>query len=414
MKHKLKTLAAAVSGAMLVASVPAMAAQNEGVKLELTPYLWGAGIQGDVTAQGQTGEVDASFSDIMDNMDANLAFLGVAQVNSWVTWLQLDYLDLGADFENVNVSGSVDSKVTMATGGFGYQFQGSSDKQTFDVLLGVRNYKMENELELDSIGSFSSDKDFTTPVLIVRPSIQLSEKWRFNPTLSYGEGGDVEKTYELQPQFQYQAWDNGAFRFGYRKLAYEIVTDEDNGFDGAFEGPFLGFGFTFGGAKPAPVAAPAPVTAPAPVPEPVVVAPVDTDGDGVADDQDQCPRTTKGDRVDEIGCGYNIQVEAKFDNGSATIKPESYQALDDAAELLKRVPSMRGVIEGHTDSSGSEAFNQKLSERRAAAVSSYLIQKGIDAARIPSKGMGELEPIADNHTEEGRAMNRRVVLRRAN
>lgn len=389
-------------------TIPSFAAAevNTGWKFEVTPYVWAAGVSGDVEVRDRTASIDTSFSDIFDHLDMAAAFLGTAQYNSWVTWAQVDYLALSGQKSSGDRSVSLDSKLTMATLGFGYQFQGWSEHQTFDVLLGVRSLHLDNELKTNNLGSFDNTSDVIDPVIIVRPSIQLSERWRFNPTLSYGTGGDSNETWELEPQFQFQAWENAAFRFGYRKLYYDIDTSRHNNFDGAFEGPFVGVGFTFGGS-PKSVA-----EAPPPSPAPVIALPKDTDGDGVSDDKDQCPKTPAGDKVDSIGCSFGIRVEAIFDTNSAVIKPESFEALDRAVDLLKRVPSMRGVIEGHTDSSGSAAHNQKLSERRAAAVSEYLVKHGIDTSRVPAQGLGESQPAADNATPEGRALNRRVVLRR--
>ena len=71
-------------------------------------------------------------------------------------------------------------------------------------------------------------------------------------------------------------------------------------------------------------------------------------------------------------------------------------------------PGLKVQIEGHTDSIGSKEYNQKLSDRRAQAVKEYMVNKGVSASRMTTKGMGESDPIADNHTEEGRAYNRRV------
>jgi OOP family OmpA-OmpF porin len=76
------------------------------------------------------------------------------------------------------------------------------------------------------------------------------------------------------------------------------------------------------------------------------------------------------------------------------------------------VPAATGVIEGHTDSNGADAYNQRLSEQRAKAVRDYMVSMGIDPARLEAKGYGESQPVADNATPEGRAQNRRVVLRR--
>ena len=247
MDNRFKMTVSAVATAISVsASLPLQAAESDTWKFELTPYFWGAGIDADVEVANRPAEIDASFSDIADNLDMTAAVLATAQYNAWVTWLQVDYLDLSSDLSRV--SGNLESKLTMATLGFGYQFQGWKKGQTFDVLLGVRNLKLDNELTLDTLGGFSGDRDVTDAVIILRPSLQLSERWRFNPTLSYGSG-DSESTYELQPQFQFQAWENAALRLGYRKLGYDIESSRGNTFDGAFEGPFIGIGIMLG-SKP--------------------------------------------------------------------------------------------------------------------------------------------------------------------
>jgi OOP family OmpA-OmpF porin len=72
------------------------------------------------------------------------------------------------------------------------------------------------------------------------------------------------------------------------------------------------------------------------------------------------------------------------------------------------------VVEGHTDNTGSDAYNQALSVRRANAVLKYLVDAGVPASRLSAQGFGESQPVADNDTAEGRAQNRRVVLRRSN
>ncbi len=98
-----------------------------------------------------------------------------------------------------------------------------------------------------------------------------------------------------------------------------------------------------------------------------------------------------------------------FDFDRATIKPESRPALEDAAKILIQNPTITVEIQGHTDSIGSDKYNQQLSERRAQAVVNYLVQElGIDSGRLTAKGYGESQPVADNKTESGRALNRRV------
>ncbi len=97
-----------------------------------------------------------------------------------------------------------------------------------------------------------------------------------------------------------------------------------------------------------------------------------------------------------------------FDSGSATIKPESYYVLDNIVEILKANPNARVQIAGHTDSDGSAAYNQTLSEQRAMAVFNYLVQHGIEARRLTTVGFGESMPLVPNTTPANKAMNRRI------
>jgi outer membrane protein OmpA-like peptidoglycan-associated protein len=99
-----------------------------------------------------------------------------------------------------------------------------------------------------------------------------------------------------------------------------------------------------------------------------------------------------------------------FDTDSDHIKDESKPTLDKIVELLKAKPDLKLSIEGHTDSTASAEYNQRLSERRAAAVSAYLVAAGIDGSRLSSVGFGASRPVATNDTALGRAQNRRVEL----
>ncbi|RJP69895.1 MAG: OmpA family protein [Candidatus Abyssobacteria bacterium SURF_17] len=134
--------------------------------------------------------------------------------------------------------------------------------------------------------------------------------------------------------------------------------------------------------------------------------PLDSDGDGVPDYLDKCPDTPKGVTVDAAGCW--IIRDLKFDYDKWDIKPEYYAGLDNAVRVLNLNPTMKVEIRGHTDSAGSDAYNQTLSEKRAQAVMDYLLSKGVGADRLSAKGMGESNPVASNDTPEGRAQNRRV------
>ena len=150
---------------------------------------------------------------------------------------------------------------------------------------------------------------------------------------------------------------------------------------------------------------------------------LDHDGDGIPDDRDKCPDQpeTFNEYEDEDGCPDTKPVQqleapgarlilqgVNFRTGSASLTPESYPVLDQNVIILTENKSVEIEIRGYTDSSGSESANQRLSERRAKTVMNYLINAGIDAARLSAVGYGERDPIAPNTTAEGRAQNRRI------
>jgi OmpA-OmpF porin, OOP family len=104
--------------------------------------------------------------------------------------------------------------------------------------------------------------------------------------------------------------------------------------------------------------------------------------------------------------------EVHFATNSSVLTDEDKALLDKLVVTLKRLHFVDGEIDGYTDSTGSAAYNLKLSERRAQAVADYLTSQGISEGRLSVKGYGEADPVADNKTREGRAHNRRVVLHR--
>lgn len=142
----------------------------------------------------------------------------------------------------------------------------------------------------------------------------------------------------------------------------------------------------------------------------------DDDGDGVPNSRDKCPGTRAGAKVDANGCEIiesitiNLNVE-EFAFDSAKLTPAMETALDDVAS---RIAASKGNehldVIGHTDSTGPEAYNEKLSVRRAQSVADYLASKGVDSTMMSVSGMGESSPIASNATREGRAQNRRVEI----
>ena len=140
-----------------------------------------------------------------------------------------------------------------------------------------------------------------------------------------------------------------------------------------------------------PVAAPAPAVAPAPAPAPIAapaVVPVAP------------PAATK----------VTYAADAFFDFDKSVIKPAGKEKLDDLIGKIKDINLEVIIAVGHTDSVGSDSYNQKLSVRRSEAVKAYLVSKGIEKNRVYTEGKGEKQPVADNKTAEGRAKNRRVEI----
>src|SRR5690554_2883338 len=142
----------------------------------------------------------------------------------------------------------------------------------------------------------------------------------------------------------------------------------------------------------------------------------DEDQDGVTDDLDRCPATPRGARVDAQGCPLQLKetvtrrLDVKFETESARIDREYLGDVESLAAFLREYPDTEVVIEGHSDSTGSEAFNLKLSQERADSVRNHLIEYfNISPDRIRAVGYGESRPIASNETPEGRQENRRVV-----
>ena len=139
--------------------------------------------------------------------------------------------------------------------------------------------------------------------------------------------------------------------------------------------------------------------------------PPDSDGDGVPDYLDQCPSTPVGATVNEVGC-WSLKATMLFDTNSSYIKNEANPLLDEVVTILEKNPQLKVEIQGYADNTGTAAYNQWLSERRAKRVMDYLVTKGIDSERLEAKGYGSTNPVASNATEAGRAQNRRVELKR--
>ena len=215
-------------------------------------------------------------------------------------------------------------------------------------------------------------------------------------------------------------------------IRHVYVTDEN--FNNVEYG--IGLSYFFGGKKEQVVPPPPP---PPPAPAPYVEP--DTDGDGVIDKLDQCPDTPAGVKVDEVGCPLDtdkdgvydyldkcpdtpielkvdkdgcpmkvtINLNVLFDFDKSDVKPKYHDEIKRVADYMNAYPWEKATLEGHTDSKGTDAYNEKLSQRRVEAIKNYLVEKfGISADRLKAVGYGESKPIATNDTDEGRQLNRRV------
>lgn len=157
----------------------------------------------------------------------------------------------------------------------------------------------------------------------------------------------------------------------------------------------------------------------------------DEDSDGVFDRRDRCPDTPENTEVDHRGCPlpqYPMAVKpvepapqtevitlsdagnVLFDFDKSDLTPAAKAQLDTLMDKLRNADVVSIKVIGHTDSKGSDAYNQALSERRANSVAAYLLSQGLAPNKLTSEGRGENEPVADNTTDEGRADNRRVEL----
>jgi OmpA-OmpF porin, OOP family len=178
-------------------------------------------------------------------------------------------------------------------------------------------------------------------------------------------------------------WKNGTNEYCWRDANWTPATAA-RGCDGAL-------------AAPAPAAAPAAAPAPAPAAPAAAPAPARPPAPAAAP---QPPAATK----------VTYAADAFFDFNKSVLKPEGKAKLDDLVGKIKGINLEVIIAVGHTDSVGSDAYNQKLSVRRSESVKAYLVSKGIEKNRVYTEGKGEKQPVADNKTAEGRAKNRRVEI----
>lgn len=174
-------------------------------------------------------------------------------------------------------------------------------------------------------------------------------------------------------------WKNGTNELCWRNSSWTPATAAV-GCDGAIVAPPPAPAPVAVAPAPAPMAAPAPAPAPKPAPAPVAATKV------------------------------TYAADAFFDFDKSVLKPEGKAKLDDLVGKVKGINLEVIIAVGHTDSIGSDAYNEKLAIRRSEAVKAYLVSQGIEKNRVYTEGKGEKQPVADNKTREGRAKNRRVEI----
>jgi OOP family OmpA-OmpF porin len=150
--------------------------------------------------------------------------------------------------------------------------------------------------------------------------------------------------------------------------------------------------------KPEPVPAPAPAPKPAPPPPPPAPAPAPK------------PEPKPEAKPKPVAEKVTFAADVLFDFDKAAIKPEGRSKLDDLANKVRGINLEVVIAIGHADSIGSDAYNQKLSVRRAEAVKAYMVSMGVETNRIYTEGKGEKQPVASNRTADGRAKNRRTEI----
>lgn len=295
----------------------------------------------------------------------------------------------------------------------------------------------DSSINIDAYYAFNTDGKLQPYVLLG------GGRHNFKPSVT-----TVDKQYMANEALGvfYRFNDMVALRMEARNMSYKSFKRHD-------QLAMIGLEFSPGATSAAPAAAEPVVEEAAPVealaaPEAVVaavVAPVDTDGDGVADDADKCANTPAGVQVDADGCpldadndgvadyldkcpttaagvavtatGCNevlakdvsIDLSVTFATGKAVIEGDASAEVQKVADFMKKYPDTNVAIEGYTDNRGNPAKNKALSQQRADAVKAELVKLGVDASHLSSKGFGDANPIADNKTDEGRAKNRRVV-----
>jgi len=212
----------------------AFAEEPTGWRGEIVPCAWITGIEGTVTVDGQEVKFEKSAGDLLDFVEFAAGLSGGVQYNRWVMRAQFDGFSL--DTDNVDVedrpeAGRLQSDIFLTEVAAGYQIGGWKEGQTLDLLVGLRALHVQNDLEEYGVGSFSKDSTLIDPLVGIRGSVPILPSkirgLRFVGLAAIGGGGDSQLIYELQPQLEYQITDMFAARAGYRRVGWQLESDEN-------------------------------------------------------------------------------------------------------------------------------------------------------------------------------------------
>ncbi len=248
---KMKSMIARLVLAVGMVAGAAQAQTTEGWSCEVTPYLWYAGLEGDLTVAGRSADFEKDASDLLDAAEFGGSLRLGASYDRFVLGALVDYFSLSTDEldeEDQPKAGTVEAKMLLTEVAAGYRVDGWSEGQSFVFALGVRNLNLENDLKSNGGGTFSDDRDITDAMFFILPSVPLFSSrvdgLRFNPVLGIG-AGDSDLAYELFPQIQYEVTDAIAVRFGYRRVGWRFEGKGDNEFNADLAGLILGAGFKY-------------------------------------------------------------------------------------------------------------------------------------------------------------------------
>jgi outer membrane protein OmpA-like peptidoglycan-associated protein len=328
-------------------------------------------------------------------------------------------------------------------GGYTFPLHGNDfdDFAKDEVMWGLHaryHFTPEDSIQLNGSHYEFENTDINARVLDLMYMNRINEGDKFTPILGIGAGvADMDNIRPFHDGLKFASRVRAGIEYAFTDdfvgslfADYQFIgkmpfnTEDEDDDDEAFPGreifavvPQIGLTYYFGPDKEIddkkPAAQAEPITA-----TPAVLitdtSMMDDDSDGVTNAKDKCPGTEMGNSVNAYGClpteKANMTLQVLFPSGGSTLGTESYPHLNELAIFMNEHPDTKLEIQGHTDSTGSKAKNKVISEKRANAIKTYLIEKsGIQPSRVSAYGYGSEKPIADNNTVEGRTQNRRVI-----